>query len=1128
MAQNINLNTTSVGMVMDLISEGPIRLKNGLNSVYLNGTPVANEGNQNRALDLEGFPGYVNNDGTSLRIDRPLGTYVENKPYPILLYGAAAKSTVTASKGDTTITTNTSFFQSSWAGLTPSIQQMLPRIRIANGTGEGTISQHVVKSYTSATEAEIFPEIQADLSNADIYFDLSTVGVASVESISTAGVIVFQTVTFALEDTVARTDLRNDLTTGGYADWTPVETLILGSGDPANSTLTSKGLNFNSVRTHFREGALYQNPVQLKNFSSGTSTAISPGVELQQVDTITTETGSTLNIHGTKTIKMFEGTNLGDVKPEVGAGATILDATTGTNGFNMSNPGAADSVDLTINFPSGLYAKKANADGDIRDNGVVFRIVFKHKLTGEVSYHRKVLLGPTASQIQAVPSLMARMQGFGNEDTRPSGWFYAETEDPGSIDIHLDLKPYQPFDDWQIEISKITPDSFTYDSGKWQTFGTTVLTLAQVNIEDKFSYPHSAYAAIEFGSNEFQGKFPERKYHCYGVECSVPTNYATREETGTTANYNRDISTGLVGTSYVPWDGTFRRAYTDNPVWCLRELLLNKRWGLGEWMTADEINDYSLYSLARYCDELVPDGKGGYEPRFTCGVYLTQSTEAYKVIKDFCTIMLAIPYWVDGKLILEGDRPSEPVYTFTKANIIDGVFAYEGTGNRTRINQVAVTYNDKDNFYEQAVELIDDIENIIATNRLNTSEVVAFGATSRSQAIRYGKWKLLTSKLQKEVITFKTAENASYLKPGSVIYVQDADKERVRQSGRLRAESSGTTIYLDDSLTLSAPYTYDLHAIVPGSVTYLAQDSATISISGTPTAFVRGDIITGVVTEAAAEVLKDTSNNPVTVQFSPDVHIETRRITSTGQTNSPVVASAFSTTLPKDTVWAVTVLEDDAIVQGSPKEYKILAVSEEGPGTYAITAAEHFNSKFDLIEEDYLSEPPDYRPRRADIAPVTQLTGRVIRIPEGDGFTNTAQGGQGIKLSWAAPDPNQGRTPSGGKDTGVDNIIIYSLDGSFADVTLPSTATSYVYNNVKPRTYSFGVKGISQVGPSSEMRSVSVTVKDNSVTTNADSIVGLAKGGVFSQPIILDGSNLTAPSNYIFTSPKGEETIVGS
>jgi hypothetical protein len=1127
MASNINLNSTSVGMVMDLISEGPIRLKNGLNSIFLNGTPISNKDAKEQGLTYNGAPVFANSDGTEVEAFRVVGSYSDGKPYPVLLIGAAAKSTVSASVGDTTITTDTSFFQSSWVGFSPSVQEVLPKLRIEAGRADGTVSVHYIVSYTSATQAEISPAIQKDLTSANIYFDLSTTGVASLGAVTNA-TIRTQKVTFALEDTIPRTDLYNDLTTGTYSDWTSIESLIMTSSDMNDTLRVGTGLNFSSVKANFREGAQLQDPVKLSNFSSGTTTTIAPGVELQQVTSIEDESGTTLTIHNTRKKKNKENTNLGNVKPDTGAGATILDATTGTNGFNLSNPGAVDSIDLTINFPSGLYAQKANADGDIRDNGVCFRIVLKHKTSNEATYRRKLLLGPKLTDISPMTSLMARAVGLGDENHRytGSGLFFAEDTDPGSIDIHLDLKPFQPFDHWQIEISKVTPDSFTYDSDKWSTFGTTILATASANIEDKFRYPYSAYAAIEFGSNEFQGKFPERKYHCLGVECSVPTNYVTREEAiDGVAAYTRSIITGAVGSSYVPWDGSFRRAYTNNPVWCLREVLLNKRWGLGEWMTASEINDYSLYSLARYCDELVPDGKGGLEPRFTCGVYLTQPTEAYKVIKDFCSIMLALPYWVDGQLILEGDRPSEPVYTFTKGNIIDGVFSYEGTGNRTRINQVAVTFNDKDNFYEQAVELIDDIENIIATNRLNTSEVVAFGATSRSQAIRYGKWKLLTSKLQKEIINFKTAENASYIKPGSVILVQDADKERVRQSGRTRADSTGTTINLDDTVTLTSPYTYDLHLIVPGSVTYLLQESATISIGGTPTAFSYGDIITGVTTEESAEVLVDTSGNPVEVQFSPDVHIETRTVTSTGTTNSPVVSSAFSVSIPKDSVWALTVKDGDDIVEGSPKEYKVLAVSEESPGVYGITAAEHFNSKFDLIDEDYLSEAPDYQPRDSSIPPVTELTGNAILIPQGDGFTNNSAFSRDIKLSWVSPDSNPGGLPG---DKNYDSIIVYSLDESFSPVTLPDTATSVKYNNVGVGTYSFGIQAKSSVGPASKMAEITVTVDDTLETPGIDSIVNMPVGGTFNRPLIISGSNLTAPSNYTFTSPKGKETTVGS
>lgn len=1132
MASNIKLNTTSVGMIMDLISEGPIKLKNGLNSVFLNGTPMSNNVNRTKTLDIKGLPGFPNSDGTELRVKTLVNTYYDQMPYPILIYGGAARSTTTASAGATTITTSTSFFNSAWIGASSESPETTPRIRIVGGNPDGSASRHVLVSVTSATEAEISPALPVSVTSAQISFDLSTTGIATLGPISARGNINLQQVDFELADTIPLSSFYNNFASGDFTTWESLETYIQTSATLSeNNVGLGIGNNFQSARLSFRSGTRSQEPVKLTNFSSGTTTIISPGIELSQVSSVTDENGATINIHGNKNIKWWDDSSpsVANVQPSVGSSATVLNATTGTYGFNMSNPSAADSIDLTINFPNGLVAIKGR-DGSLRPNGVAFQFVFKHKLSGEATYRRKLILGPSYSKLNRIPSFIARELGLGEEGATVPGLFYAEEDVPGSIDIHLDLKPYQPFDDWQLEISKITPDAFAYDRTDdnvymWQANGQTTLSLAQVNIEDKFSYPFSGYATLEFGSNEFQGKTPERRYHCLGVECSVPTNYVTREEAEDgIAAYTRNIATGGVTADYVPWDGTFRRAYTNNPVWCLREILLNKRWGLGDWMSESEINDYSFYSLARYCDELVPDGEGGLEPRFTCGVYLTQPTEAYKVIKDFCTIMLAIPYWVDGQLILEADRPGEPVYTFTKSNIIDGVFSYEGTGNRARINQVAVTYNDRDNFYEQAVELVDDIENIVETNRLNVKEVVAFGATSRSQAIRYGKWKLLTSKLQKEIISFKTAENAAYLKPGSIINVQDADKDRIRYSGRLRQNASGTTIYLDSAVNLTGGYTYQLHVIVAGSATYLLDESATIS----GTAYVKGDIIAGVTTEEAAEVLKDSvTNEAVNVQFSPDVHLETRTISTTGTTNNVTIASAFSSDPVKDTVWAITLLDDTLTVSGSPKQYKVLALSEESPGVYGVTAAEHFNSKFDLVDEDYLSEPPNYQPRRTDIPPVTNLTGKNGIVAQGSIINNNSSQLRTIKLSWDTPKDFVGGTVKTNQN--YDQFRIVELNGSMEPITVAGSATSYTFTEgVATGNYLFGVQAISSVGPASELSTVSVTVPDETTVQAATSSGGMPIGGTFSKPIILDGSSISAPSNYVFTSPSGKETIVGS
>ena len=154
---------------------------------------------------------------------------------------------------------------------------------------------------------------------------------------------------------------------------------------------------------------------------------------------------------------------------------------------------------------------------------------------------------------------------------------------------------------------------------------------------------------------------------------------------------------------------------------------------------------------------MVDDGNGGLEPRFTCNVYFTSKQEAYKVLKDLASVFRGMMYWIDGQITAVQDRPKEPVYTFTQGNVIDGLFSYETTGQRARINQVNVTWNNPEELYKQSVLTVDDIDNIANTGRIVSKDVVAFGCTSEGQALRVGRWHLLTDTLETEIVKFQTS-----------------------------------------------------------------------------------------------------------------------------------------------------------------------------------------------------------------------------------------------------------------------------------------------------------------------------------------------------------------------------------
>lgn len=1088
---------TSTAMSLILLSEGPIRLKNGLASVYLNRTPVANEDVATEVVSMP-IAGALNSDGSKLYLGY-------NKPNdgaykPTLIKKGAKQATGSITAGSATVTTTTAFFTSDMlASNSDGDGGLYQKVTITGAGVNGGDLEGEVISIVSSTEAVLDTAARATVSNQPVYWDHFTYSTISSDAVGPYA---------DLSVSAGNSNLYNNTASGNFTTWTIARGYV--GSTTTNLNYGNPNLNFKSVAVNFRGGSIDQTPISNVSGLPTASFGITPGVEIQQCATIPNPAGGTLSIYGQKTNPWWTNDRISDVFPESSGSPVIITTGTGTYGLNIASPGDIDEILLSMNFPEGLYGVKANEDAAKTDAGCVFQVYLLYKVSEAAEYTRKLILGPTYSDVANASGYFVHNQGALRSGGNFSGVAKARTDSATSLDFRINLQEFKPFDDFKIEIYKITPDKFKV--GKWTYFQKSTLTAVQAIILDKLTYPYSSYLSVKMNSNEFQGTYPEIAAHCYGVETQVPDNYITREEaTDGIAKYTRS---GLADTgSYVPWTGTFRTAYCNNPIWNLRELLTNKRWGLGNWMDADSINDYSLYSLARYCDELVPDGNGGLEPRFTMGFYLTQSVEAYKVIKDFCTTMLALPYWVDGKLILEGDRKGEPVYAFSRDNI-EGLFSYEGTGARVRTNQVAVTFNNRDDFYQQEVVLVDDIENIVSTNRINTEEVVAFGATSKSQAIRYGRWKLLTAKKQKEIVSFKTSDNAGFLKPGSIITIQDADKNRVRMSG-LVTSATTTTVNLDSTVTLSASDVNELVVLVPGACTYLMQESATIGAVD----YEYGDILP-IYTEAEAQTLEDDSGNEVVVQFNPDIHVEKRTITTTGTVSSVTVSSAFSAAPNSEMIWAIISSQENVLVAGSPKEYKILAINEESKDKFTITAIEHYNSKYDQIDDEYVSDSDNVIPRYDGVPNIADFTAAVTYSLS----TNIENAGlveSIINLSWEPPVTIE---------SGIEipypyfdrYILTYQQDGEIIEKRLGKTATSFSLANLPNGNYEFSIRAISEQGPTSRPAKASVVVNTNSYIPSKARQGRVPSGGEFSTQLVLNGPSIIIPDTYTFEGESGK------
>ncbi|WP_427834815.1 TipJ family phage tail tip protein [Actinobacillus pleuropneumoniae] len=342
--------------------------------------------------------------------------------------------------------------------------------------------------------------------------------------------------------------------------------------------------------------------------------------------------------------------------------------------------------------------------------------------------------------------------------------------------IYIEDLPQVPF---TVRVERLNADS---DSQRLQN--KTVWASYTEIIDTDFAYPNTAYVGIKFNSENFSS-IPTRGYEIFGIEVKLPSNYdpETRKYTGL-------------------WDGTFKIAWTNNPAWVLLDILTNKRYGLGERLGDFGVDKWALYSIAQYCDQLVPDGYGNMEPRFTCNIWMTEQRSAYDVISDLCSIFRGIPVWNGTEMTFIIDRPADPVWTYTNANVINGEFSRQYSAKKSRHNAIQVEYKDKDNAYQSAIEYVSD-NDLIRKNGFNLLKVTAFGCTSRGQAYRTGRWILETEKLETETVTFSVGSEGLMHIPGDIIRVTDNHFAGTNLGGRVLSVSD-KVVTVDREITLPA------------------------------------------------------------------------------------------------------------------------------------------------------------------------------------------------------------------------------------------------------------------------------------------------------------------------------------
>ncbi|EHX11245.1 hypothetical protein ECDEC11D_1755 [Escherichia coli DEC11D] len=304
-------------------------------------------------------------------------------------------------------------------------------------------------------------------------------------------------------------------------------------------------------------------------------------------------------------------------------------------------------------------------------------------------------------------------------------------------------------------------------------------------------------------SEQFGSQQVSRNYHLRGRILQVPSNYnpQTRQYSGI-------------------WDGTFKPAYSNNMAWCLWDMLTHPRYGMGKRLGAADVDKWALYVIGQYCDQSVPDGFGGTEPRITCNAYLTTQRKAWDVLSDFCSAMRCMPVWNGQTLTFVQDRPSDKVWTYNRSNVVmpdDGApFRYSFSALKDRHNAVEVNWIDPNNGWETATELVEDTQAIARYGR-NVTKMDAFGCTSRGQAHRAGLWLIKTELLETQTVDFSVGAEGLRHVPGDVIEICDDDYAGISTGGRVLAVNSQTrTLTLDREITLPSSGT-TLISLVDGS-----------------------------------------------------------------------------------------------------------------------------------------------------------------------------------------------------------------------------------------------------------------------------------------------------------------------
>jgi predicted phage tail protein len=591
---------------------------------------------------------------------------------------------------------------------------------------------------------------------------------------------------------------------------------------------------------------------------------------------------------------------------------------------------------------------------------------------------------------------------------------------------------------WSVRVTRITPDSssaYLQNGIAWQSF-------AEI-IDEKFAYPNTALVALKVDARQFNS-IPDLSVRIRGKRVQIPTNYDPVART----------YSGI-------WDGTFTTAWTDNPAWIFRDIVLNPRFGCARYMPTIAIDPWYLYTVSQYCDEQVPNGEGGYEPRFTCNVYLQNPGSVYEVLNALASCFRGLVYYSQGKLYLTQDRAQIPVQQFSEANVIQEVddngvvtspcFTYNGTAKTARKSVVLANWDDPNQSYSSVTEYLQD-DTLLERFGYNPIDLRLLGVTSRGQALRAAKHTLFSNRYETEKVSFRIGAEGLAASVGEVIQIADPLKQGQRLGGRVRAiDAENNRITLDAVLNLNPANTYTLTLVIPDG-------QKTTNPDGTITTQPKLQVLNVVDYSnlAGASQLNNIGAQNLDLLITQSGDELVGYVVQDDDAYTVIRCNGIVDTQ----VGALWVLEWQSLEAAL---YKIIAISEVDPLVFQVEAVQYNASKYGYVDNNLPVATPKDRFTLSGAKPPTGVYAELV-------YRN---GQNQISAYWTPPQTND-----------ANDLLVRGYryqwrqigDTEWSDITQVSSTNIWqpIDNHVFGDTYEFRVATIDRLGKQSDFATAGV------------------------------------------------------